>query len=80
MTFEDILGGGYVVASDDWLNMTVVWNGSATFNVYAHVSENAYRAVDCFTREVVHAYSAKVAARKWLANQYDEMERYFKAA
>jgi hypothetical protein len=80
MTFEDILGGGYVVASDDWLNMTVVWNGSATFNVYSHVNGNTYRAVDCFTREVPNAYAAKTAARKWLANQYDEMERYFKAA
>ena len=77
MTFEQILDGGYVVAADDWLNMVIVWNGSGTFNVYAHVEGDAYRSTDCFTRAVANAYEAKLAARKWIANTYDSMERYY---
>lgn len=77
MNFEDVLGGGYVVAADDWMNLMVVWNGSATFNVYSLVSDDTYVAVDVFTREVASAFEAKTAARKWIANQYDEMERYY---
>jgi hypothetical protein len=80
MTFEDIVDGGYVVAADDWLNMLVVWNGSATFNVWSLVEDNAYRSVECFTRRVSHAFEAKQVARKWLANIYDQMETYHEAA
>lgn len=78
MTLEQIVDGGYVVAADDWLNMIVVWNGSATFNVWAHVEGNTYRNTDAFTRyNVSHAHAAKQIARKWLANVYDQMEGYF---
>ena len=77
MTLEQILDGGYAVASDDWMNMTVVWNGSATYNVWAHVEGNAYRNVECFTRKTNNAYHAKIVARKWIANVYDEMSGYF---
>jgi hypothetical protein len=78
MTLEQILDGGYVVAADDWLNMIVVWNGSGTFNVWAHVEGDAYRNTDCFTRyQVSSAFEAKRIARKWLANVYEEMDGYF---
>ncbi len=81
MTFEDIVDGGYVVAADDWLNMLVVWNGSATFNVWSLVEDNAYREVDVFTRyNVSHAHHAKQIARKWLANIYEQMETYQECA
>ena len=81
MTFEDIVDGGYVVAADDWMNMLVVWNGSATFNVWSLVEDNAYREVDVFTRyEISNAFEAKQVARKWLANIYDQMESYHEAA
>jgi len=81
MTFEDIVDGGYVVAADDWMNMLVVWNGSATFNVWSLVEDNAYREVDVFARyEVSNAFEAKQIARKWLANIYDQMETYHEAA
>lgn len=77
MTLEQILDGGYVVAADDWLNMIVVWNGSATFNVWSHVAGDTYRNVDVFTKyQVSNAFEAKRHARKWLANMYLEMERY----
>lgn len=81
MTFEQILENGYVVAADDWLNMIVVWNGSGTFNVWAHVEGDAYRNTDTFMKfGLENAYQAKLHARKWLANVYDEMERNMEAA
>lgn len=80
MTFEDVLGGGYVVAADSWLNMIVVWNGSATFNVWSHVEGDAYRLAETFTRKVDSAFHAKTIARKWIAQTYDDMERYMEAA
>ena len=85
MTLEQILDGGYVVAADDWMNMIVVWNGSATFNVWAQVEGNAYRNTDCFTKKVdgdgsaggASAFHAKTIARRWLANVYEEMDGHF---
>lgn len=80
MTLEQILDGGYVVAADDWMNMIVVWNGSGTFNVWAHVEGNAYRNTDMFTKYgVANAFEAKRIARNWLANVYDQMDGYFNA-
>lgn len=81
MTFEQILDGGYVVAADDWLNMIVVWNGREMFDVWSHVEGDAYRNIDVFTRyNIMTPRMAKVAAKKWLANVYDEMERTMEAA
>lgn len=80
MTFEDVLGGGYVVAADSWMNMIVVWNGSATFNVWSHVEGDTYRLAETFTRKVDNAFNAKTHARKWIAQTYDDMERYMEAA
>lgn len=77
MTLEQILDGGYAVASDDWMGYMVVWNGSATFNVWSHVEDGQYRLVETFTRSVANAYAAKVSARKWIANVYEEMDGYF---
>ena len=85
MTFEDVLGGGYVVAADSWLNMIVVWNGSATFNVWSNVEGDAYRLAETFTRKVdgdgsaggSSAFHAKTIARRWLANVYEEMDGHF---
>ncbi len=78
MTLEQILDGGYVVAADDWLDAIVVWNGSGTFNVWSSTHSDTYRNVDCFTKyQVSNAFEAKRIARKWIANKYDEMEKYF---
>lgn len=79
MTLEQILEHGHVVvAADDWMNMIVVWNGHDTFNVWSHVEDDAYRNTDVFTRyNIMTPRMAQVAARKWLANVYDEMERSY---
>lgn len=78
MTFEQILNDGYVVAADDWMNVIVVWNGSGTFNVWSHVEDNAYRRTETFMKfGLEDAYEAKLYARKWIQNVYDEMDSYF---
>lgn len=80
MNFEEILGGGYVVAADSWLNAIVVWNGSGTFNVWAHVEGDTFRNTDTFMKfGIENAYQAKLHARKWLANVYNDMEQYMEA-
>lgn len=77
MNLEDVLGGGYVVAADDWMNLMVVWNGSGTFNVYTMATTEIYKNVDSFYILVANAYDAKRVARKYIANKYDDMERFF---
>ena len=78
MTFEQILNDGYVVAADDWMNVIIVWNGSGTFNVWSHVEGDAYRRTDIFMKfGLENAYQAKLYARKWIQNVYDEMDGYF---
>ena len=76
------------MAADSWLNMIVVWNGSATFNVWSHVEGDAYRLAETFTRKVdgngsaggSNVIHAKTIARRWIAQTYDDMERYAEAA
>jgi hypothetical protein len=80
MTLEQILDNGYVVAADDWMNVIVVWNGSATFNVWSEADVNAYRNVECFTKQVSNALEAQRHARAWIQNVYDEMEGFYEAA
>lgn len=78
MDFETMLGNGYVVAADDFMNMVIVWNGSATFGVWSQRSETDWAECDVFTHYgVENAFHAKQIARKWIANQYDAMDRYF---
>ena len=75
MNLERLLEDGVIVAADDWLNMIVIWNGSATFNVWSHVEGDAYRNVDSFTRyNIQNVAMAKLSGRKYLANVYDQME------
>ena len=78
MTMEQLLKCGYIVEADDWMNLVVVWNGSATFNVYCPIDANEYREVDCFTRyNCSNVWNARLIARKWIADRYSEMENYF---
>lgn len=43
-------GARYVHADED-LNTMIVWNGSATFNVYTQIHKpNGLHPADCFTR------------------------------
>lgn len=73
---ESILETGYAVAADDWMGVVVIWNGSGTFEVWTMYEGVPRSLTDTFLRPVTSAWEAKLAARKWLANQYDEMERY----
>lgn len=78
MDFETILGNGYVVAADDWMNFVVVWNGSATFNVWSQRSQTDWAECEGFTHyEVKDAFHAKQIAKNWIAERYTEMEEYF---
>ena len=78
MEFETMLGGGYVVAADSWMNVVIVWNGSATFNVWSQRSETDWAECNAFTHyDVQSAFHAKQIAQNWIASQYTEMEEYF---
>jgi hypothetical protein len=78
MDFNTVLGNGYVVASDDYMNLLVVWNGSATFNAWSKRDENTWVECEGFTHyEVENAFHAKQIAKNWIAEQYRIMEEYF---
>lgn len=75
MRFEKMLGYGYVVVADDFLNAVIVWNGKGTFDVYTEDSYRNYRLVVSFTRSVQSAQEAKKEALKWIAREYDSLEQ-----
>ena len=78
MEFESMLGNGYVVAADDWMNVVIVWNGSATFNVWSQRSETDWAECDAFTvYDVSDVFEAKRVAKRWIDARYNEMEEYF---
>lgn len=78
MEFQTMLGNGFVVAADDWMNVVIVWNGSATFGVWSQRSETDWAQCDAFTiYDVTDAFEAKRLARKWIDAKYDEMEQDF---
>lgn len=78
MILEELLEDGYIVVADGWMNVVVVWNGSVTFNVYSHVEDRDYKHSDTFVHYgCFNTYEAKQVAKKWVANLYDQMERYF---
>ena len=74
MTFEQMLGYGYVVAADDFLNAIVVWNGKGTFDVYTEDSYRCFRLVVSFTRHVQTHHEAKKTALKWISAEYNSLE------
>lgn len=78
MDFDTVLGDGYVVAYDDYMNSFVVWNGSATFIVWSQRDENVWVQCEVFTHyEVDNAFQAKKIAKNWIAEQYRIMEEEF---
>lgn len=78
MEFESMLGNGFVVAADDWMNVVIVWNGSATFGVWSQRSETDWAECDAFTHyDVEDVFHAKAIAENWVAKRYNEMEEYF---
>lgn len=81
MDFETMLGDGYVVAADDWMNVVIVWNGHSTFNVWSQRSPTDWANCDVFTYDagigVENVWHAKQIALTWIHRQYNEMEQYF---
>lgn len=66
----DALQDGYVVASDPFLDQIVVWNGSATFNVYYSWGKDQWQCIDCFT-----SYNASsVSDANRIATDYFKMQ------
>ena len=74
MTFEQMLGYGYVVASDDFLGAIIVWNGKETFDVFTEDDYRSYRFVVCFSQNVKDASEAKKTALKWISAEYNSLE------
>lgn len=76
MTLEQILNEGYLVAADDWMNVIVHWNGSATYVVYRNV-EDAWVPHDRFILGTKNTYDAKQKARHYLNGYYNDMAHHF---
>jgi len=50
-TWKDAVEGSSLVVIDEEAGIMVVWNGSATFNVYTHLDNpDDLNPADCFTR------------------------------
>jgi hypothetical protein len=64
--------GEIVVGSDDFLDQIVVWNGSATFNVYYQWGPDRWECVDCFTAYPTGIESARIAAQDYFDRVYNE--------
>lgn len=77
MTLEQILGVGYIVAADEWLNAMVHWDGKTKFEIWCQRDTNAWGLADYFSTDVKDIAAAKLIARKRLAKIYDQMEQFY---
>lgn len=70
-TLFEVLDAGTVVEVDFTMSVVVVWNKSATFNVFSQVSElgeiPAFELLDTFTNYNATSGTAQGIARRWLA-------------
>lgn len=64
--------GGFVVGSDDFLDMIVVLNGSSTYNVYYQWGPDKFECIDVFTAYPTGIESARVAAEDYFKRVYEE--------
>ena len=48
MEFHRMLNDGFIVAHDEWLDMAIRWNGSATFEIFSEVRPGAWALVEAF--------------------------------
>ena len=74
MNLERALGNGYIVASDSWLNVIVVWDGTGWFKMYRQVDTDAWVQVDSVWSSVFNTYGAKTHAKKLISIKYNELE------
>jgi hypothetical protein len=78
MEFHRMLNDGFIVAHDEWLDMAVRWNGSATFELFSEVRPGVWALVETFmdfnARGGNQDYARKVA-RLHFDGIYDRMEQ-----
>jgi hypothetical protein len=78
MEFHRMLNDGFIVAHDEWLDMAVRWNGSATFELFSEVRPGAWALVETFmdfnARGGNQAYARKVAL-EYFDGIYNRMEQ-----
>lgn len=77
MNLEDVLKFGCIVAADDWMEVVVVWNGDRMFEVHHEREDGVWVCADFWSCNVASVEEAKTRARKYLANLYDKMERFY---
>jgi len=78
MEFHRMLNDGFIVAHDEWLDMAVRWNGSATFELFSEVRPGVWALVETFmdfnARGGNQDYARKVA-REYFDGIYNRMEQ-----
>ena len=78
MEFHRMLNDGFIVAHDEWLDMAVRWNGSATFEIFSEVRPGAWAQIETFmdfnARGGNQDY-ARTVARDYFAETYNRMEQ-----
>jgi hypothetical protein len=77
MSLESALREGYIVAADSWLDVVVVWDGTTKFEMYKQRDLDTWVCIDYFSTTVANAFEAKVRAKKWIANTYETLEKFF---
>lgn len=75
MNLETAIGNGYIVASDSWLGVVVVWTGATQFDMYRQRDMDTWMHVDSMFSFVPNAYQAKRQAQKWIDYQYEQLEK-----
>ena len=77
MEFHRMLNDGFIVAHDEWLDMAVRWNGSATFELFSEVRPGVWAQIETFTnyevRNGFHETPTHDAARAIARAKFDEI-------
>lgn len=70
--------GGFVVGSDDFLDMIVVFNGASTYNVYYQWGPDKFECIDVFTRyPTTDLGEARGAAEDYFKRVYNEQAEQY---
>lgn len=81
MEFHRMLNDGFIVAHDEWLDVAVRWNGSATFELFSEVRPGVWSHIETFmnyeARRGDHfsVDAARLIARAKFDEIYNRMEQ-----
>ena len=65
-SLTDMIDGACYVRRDEDCGLTIIWNGSATFNVYRDLPGGEFDPIDCFTRYACEqGYGPRDAGMSW---------------